>query len=270
MIDRRHFMVGAASCGCAARSSSVQAAEHEEPLMHFEFCTMVPPDNGVASRATALDEWDGNIPSSNTEAALLKTKRWNPARRELRVDFLSTSPLIDRIIRTASGWEEHMPLRFIWGQGTPDILVGFVPGDGHWSNVGTDSKLKATDGLQSMNFGWTAPPVRDREVRRVALHEFGHALGLIHEHQNPDAAIPWNEAAVYEYYRRTQGWDEDETKNNVLERYRESQVNRTDYDSDSIMLYAIPREVLTNPAHATSWNTRLSPGDIAMAQFLFS
>jgi hypothetical protein len=30
----------------------------------------------------------------------------------------------------------------------------------------------------------------------ACVHEFGHALGLIHEHQNPNRAIQWNRDAV--------------------------------------------------------------------------
>ncbi len=32
---------------------------------------------------------------------------------------------------------------------------------------------------------WLTPESSDDEIRRVVSHEFGHALGLIHEHQNP-------------------------------------------------------------------------------------
>ena len=47
-----------------------------------------------------------------------------------------------------------------------------------------------------MNYGWLTPDSDDDELRRVVLHEFGHALGLIHEHQNPEGGIEWNEPAV--------------------------------------------------------------------------
>ena len=48
-----------------------------------------------------------------------------------------------------------------------------------------------------MNYGWLTPESAQDEVRRVVLHEFGHALGLIHEHQNPKGGgIEWNRDAV--------------------------------------------------------------------------
>ena len=45
-------------------------------------------------------------------------------------------------------------------------------------------------------------------LRRTVLHEFGHAIGCVHEQASPAANIPWNEAKVYEFYRQ---WWDDET-----------------------------------------------------------
>jgi hypothetical protein len=48
----------------------------------------------------------------------------------------------------------------------------------------------------TMNYGWPTPGSSDDELERVVLHSFGHAPGLIHEHQNPNTPISWNKAAV--------------------------------------------------------------------------
>ena len=39
-------------------------------------------------------------------------------------------------------------------------------------------------------------------------HEFGHALGFIHEQASPIANIQWNKPVVYEYYQRVYGWSQ--------------------------------------------------------------
>jgi hypothetical protein len=90
------------------------------------------------------------------------------------------------------------------------------------------------------------------------LHEFGHALGLVHEHLSPNATIPWNLPKLFDYYRRTNGWDEAQTRTQVIDRMKVDRVTR--FDRDSIMLYHFPAE-LTTDGSSTPWNTELSPTD---------
>ena len=62
----------------------------------------------------------------------------------------------------------------------------------------------------TMNYGWLAPDNDDEEGPRVVTHEFGHALGCIHEHQNPPGLI-WNKRVVYEYYMKPpNNWTKEE------------------------------------------------------------
>ena len=72
----------------------------------------------------------------------------------------------------------------------------------------------------------------------TVAHEFGHAIGLAHEHQNPAGGMQWNEAAVI---RDLSGppnhWGEAQIRHNVLNKYRADQINGTTSDPDSVMLY---------------------------------
>ena len=92
-----------------------------------------------------------------------------------------------------------------------------------------------------MNYGWLEPTTSLREYQRVVRHEFGHALGMIHEHQNPDAAgkIPWDRPKVYAYYAQ-QGWSTEDVDFNIFDTYDEDATNFTTFDPTSIMQYAIP------------------------------
>ena len=47
-----------------------------------------------------------------------------------------------------------------------------------------------------MNLGWIHDSKSEDELRSVVLHEFGHALGAVHEHESPYASIPWNKEKV--------------------------------------------------------------------------
>ena len=144
-----------------------------------------------------------------------------------------------------------------------DLKFKFVPQDGN-IRVGFDStkgsnSLLGTDCLRSkepvtLNLGWLDAG--------TIMHEFGHALGLIHEHQNPRGQeIPWDDAVVYAWAKQTQGWDEQVTFHNIIERYSTDQTNGSDFDPKSIMLYFFPAKLTTNKK-GTDANQILSPTDV--------
>ncbi len=91
----------------------------------------------------------------------------------------------------------------------------------------------------------------------MVLRQFGHLLGLINEHQNPNAGIPWDREKVYRYYRATNGWSRETVDRQLLTpasgKYRQ-------FDRDSIMMYPIPNE-LTRGDFETTWNSSLSASD---------
>lgn len=264
-MNRREFLCSATACACLPGTHAHAEADA------LETCAMMPPSDIAAARAFADQKWAGNKAIGNNEAGGLKSKRWDPALRELRVKFMTESTLSDRIFSAAKGWEDHMPLRFhkVSGNETADILFGTVAGNGHWSNVGTDSGFQAAQGIQSMNFGWVRNP-NNAALRRTALHEFGHAMGLVHEHSLPGNTIDWDKPAVYAHYEKTYGWKPDRVNANVFKTYSEAQVNRTTYDPKSIMHYPVEAELVTDPDDVVGWNLVLSPLDKALIKWLWT
>jgi hypothetical protein len=94
-------------------------------------------------------------------------------------------------------------------------------------------------------------------------HEFCHAVGLIHEHQNPKASIPWDKEAVYRHYAGPPNhWDRATVDRNIFRRYSTGETNFTAFDRNSIMLYAIPNS-LTIGDYEVGWNRALSENDKA-------
>jgi serralysin len=92
-------------------------------------------------------------------------------------------------------------------------------------------------------------------------HEFGHALGLIHEHQNPDKPISWNrEAVIADLSGPPNSWDQQTIENNIFKRYEKTEVATTPTDPDSIMMYPIPA-TWTVDGFSVGLNTNLSEFD---------
>ena len=102
------------------------------------------------------------------------------------------------------------------------------------------------------------PETEDQEYRRVVLHEFGHALACIHEHQNPDANIQWNKEKVYKYFMGDpNNWSKEEVDHNIFDRYSKTITNFSDYDNRSIMIYNLPAQFTLNNQPVGKFNTEL-------------
>lgn len=199
--------------------------------------------------------------STATRAAAMRSKIWEPTGRTLRVRFLDGEPTVQqKVIRFAQEWCAYANLQFDFGDhATAEIRISFqLPGS--WSFIGTDA-LGVPALEPTMNFGWLTPGTPNDEVRRVVLHEFGHALGLIHEHQNPAAAIPWNRAAVYDYYGGPpNNWTPAQVEVNLFQTYTAELTQHSAFDPHSIMLYPIPAE-FTEGGFCVGLNQTLSAFD---------
>jgi hypothetical protein len=196
-----------------------------------------------------------------TRAAFEIMKLWENGRK-LRCKFIDgQSDVQAKVEAIAKEWEQfaNLKLQFITS-GAAEIRISFLEKGFSWSTMGTDA-LTVGASEATMMYGWLEPNTPLREYQRVVRHEFGHAIGLIHEHQNPAAQgqIPWDKPKVYAHYAR-QGWDKQDTDFNIFDVYAEDSTNHTSFDRDSIMQYAVPDE-LTVGSFAIGWNTELSPVD---------
>jgi len=117
-----------------------------------------------------------------------------------------------------------------------DIRIDFDPDGGAWSLLGTDC-LSADKKECTMNFGWFDVP--------TTLHEFCHAVSMVHEHSNPNGKpINWAVCHVTSWANSTQGWDASTIKENIIEKYKVDQINGSEFDPLSIMLYFFPGTVV--------------------------
>ncbi|KAL8342348.1 hypothetical protein RB601_005013 [Gaeumannomyces tritici] len=128
------------------------------------------------------------------------------------------------------------------------------------SKVPTLNCLSVPADQPTMNFGWLKDSTPEREFSRVITHEFGHALGCIHEHQSPATPILWNKKFTYEYYQSTQNWTKDEVDTNLFDHYASTTTQFSAFDPSSIMVYAIPSSMTTN-GYSTAANDHPSETD---------
>jgi hypothetical protein len=217
------------------------------------------PTRGARSAPHPLGPRGQGMP----RAAVERMKLWENGRR-LRVTFVDGIPDVqNKVASIAKEWEAiaNLTLDFVPGGGAAEIRVSFAVEGFSMSAVGTDA-LTTPVSEATMNYGWLEPTTSLREYQRVVRHEFGHALGMIHEHQNPAAQgqIPWDKPKVYAYYAQ-QGWSQADVDFNIFEVYSEDSTNHTAFDPTSIMEYAVP-DSLTIGSYAIGWNTEFSPADI--------
>jgi hypothetical protein len=204
--------------------------------------------------------------------AVVTTKYWGPKGVHLTVGFLDNPPanLRARILSHMNAWRKTANVKFVQTDGDAQVRIARQGGQdgGYWSYVGTDiTSIEA--GQPTMNLEAFTMSTPDSEFHRVVRHETGHTLGFPHEHMRKELVDKIDPQKAIEYFGRTQGWNEDEVRAQVLTPLEESSLLGTPHaDPNSIMCYQIPGEI-TKDGEPIPGGTDIDESDYAFAASIY-
>lgn len=142
------------------------------------------------------------------------------------------------------------------------IRITFSETNEFCSLIGNESRTKNLEGSDfSMSLGFKGLDISDNDALGHVRHELGHALALLHEHQNPGSSIPWKPVSKLVVIS---GLDADWLHKNIVDReiWTDELFGQPGDDKESVMRYEIPKKWVTNDSFAANRNLAISKGDI--------
>lgn len=251
---------------CSMRDAQDYQASYETAIREN-------PANAAITPTYESDPGYASETSGREPRILVAFNKYWARGRTLKIEFLKNppAPLTQPIIDAARKWLPHVNLKFEFvTSGPSDIRIGLNT-HLNWSELGTDALLVAQDkATMEFNFGeiFEADLRPKAELERIVLHEFGHALGAVHEHQHPDARIPWNEPVLRRLLALA-GYSDELVARNFLDQYEAADFHYSAYDRDSIMHFDIPNALTLGDFEIINTGKTLSAKDIELMQSIY-
>jgi serralysin len=242
--------------------------------------TVVPEDSFVCLAETpTISEMRARLPykdytrvnlskASEVRAAYLNSVKWKPGQT-ITVGFMRDKYFNADCVKTVqdvinSSIAPHVNLKFVWDAPISEsmIRISFGPPRQASSWIGTGA-LRVDKSLPTMKLGFGCESGRHGTI----IHEFGHALGMIHEHLRGDTTIKYDCPKLVNYLTGSPNfWACRTIKDNILDltSVGEYDDSYSEYDPYSIMHYHLGN--FRCDGGNSQENSQLSPCDIFMLQ----
>ncbi len=183
--------------------------------------------------------------STTSQFVIDRSKMWTQKKLEIYfMDDHITQETIDDVVEIANEWSEYSNIKFVSTEdiGKSDIRISFSSRKGYVSEIGNDAEKEM--GKSTMSLGDLNNEKNNIKLKSIVLHEFGHALGLLHEMNNPNNPIVWKIPETYIYFKEEYGLESFEVDEQVINDIID--VKYSVFDSLSIMTYPIPAKLTHN------------------------
>jgi hypothetical protein len=250
-------------------------------MNQFKHCNTNKTYDPLNSYSVAINERPSNGAMSsgrrNKRSVGEHTKYWSVGKTLKVLVYKLDEHSFEAVKNGASKWLPYINLNFEFiemdekdinatDEFLGDIRVDFQPSfnNAGSSAVGTDS-LAGHAHDPSMTLGTN---VSSPDYESLIIHEFGHALGLDHAHQHPDAEIPWDREKAYVHFENSANFSKAQVDANVFPLERVPGRTYAPYDRYSVMHYQVHNE-LTVGDWEQPLNKNISEGDIAFMRQIY-